>query len=136
MRYVIKKRCLSKINTFYRNVSKKYKHTYSEELMHQNIDEAIDAMYQIEQTLLRREPTLERWKGYYMANTDKWYFAYTIEGDTITIVDACHAQNMHNKRSEIERMRLCLATCRVKPCYEKRFFKKKRYCKKKRSSQR
>ncbi len=64
--------------------------------MHQNIDEAIDAMYQIEQTLLRREPTLERWKGYYMANTDKWYFAYTIEGDTITIVDACHAQNMHN----------------------------------------
>jgi hypothetical protein len=84
--------------SFYRNVSKKYKHTYSEELMHQNIDEAIDAMYQIEQTLLRREPTLERWKGYYMANTDKWYFAYTIEGDTITIVDACHAQNMHNKR--------------------------------------
>ena len=82
--------------SFYRNVSKKYKHTYSEELMHQNIDEAIDAMYQIEQTLLRREPTLERWKGYYMANTDKWYFAYTIEGDTITIVDACHAQNMHN----------------------------------------
>ena len=115
---------------------KKYKHTYSEELMHQNIDEAIDAMYQIEQTLLRREPTLERWKGYYMANTDKWYFAYTIEGDTITIVDACHAQNMHNKRSEIERMRLCLATCRVKPCYEKRFFKKSRYCKKKRLSQR
>jgi hypothetical protein len=84
--------------SFYRNVSKKYKHTYSEEVMHQNIDEAIDAMYQIEQTLLRREPTLERWKGYYMANTDKWYFAYTIEGDTITIVDACHAQNMHNKR--------------------------------------
>jgi len=82
--------------SFYRNVSKKYKHTYSEELMHQNIDEAIDAMYQIEQTLLRREPTLERWKGYYMANTDKWYFAYTIEGDTITIVDACHVQNMHN----------------------------------------
>ena len=29
-----------------------------------------------------------------MANTDKWYFAYTIEDDTITIVDACHAQNM------------------------------------------
>jgi len=57
-------------------------------------------MYQkkYKHTLLRREPTLERWKGYYMANTDKWYFAYTIEGDTITIVDACHAQNMHNKR--------------------------------------
>ena len=63
--------------------------------MHQNIDEAIDAMYQIEQTLLRREPTLERWKGYYMANTDKWYFAYIIKDNTIIVVDACHAQNMH-----------------------------------------
>lgn len=96
MRYVIKKRCLSKINTFYRNVSKKYKHTYSEELMHQNVDEAIDSMFQIERSLLRREPTISRWAGYHMANTDKWYFAYTIEGDTITIVDACHAQNMHS----------------------------------------
>lgn len=37
------------------------------------------------------------WKGYHMANTEKWYFAYTINGDTITIVDACHAQNMYNK---------------------------------------
>ena len=35
------------------------------------------------------------WKGYNMANTDKWYFAYRIDGDTITVVDACHAQNMH-----------------------------------------
>ena len=55
----------------------------------------VDAMFQIECTLLRREPTRERWKGYYMANTNKWYFAYSIDGDTITIVDACHAQNMH-----------------------------------------
>ena len=30
-----------------------------------------------------------------MANTDKWYYAYTIEGDTITVIDACHVQNMH-----------------------------------------
>jgi len=40
-------------------------------------------------------PTIPRWIGYHMANTDKWYFAYTIDDDTITIVDACHAQNMH-----------------------------------------
>lgn len=97
MRYVIKKRCLSKINTFYRNVSKKYKHTYSEELMHQNVDDAVDAMFQIERTLLRREPTISQWAGYHMANTDKWYFAYTIDGDTITVVDARHAQNMHEE---------------------------------------
>ncbi len=30
-----------------------------------------------------------------MANTDKWYYAYKIDGDTIIVVDACHAQNMH-----------------------------------------
>ena len=38
----------------------------------------------------------EKFMGNYMANTDKWYYAYTIEGDTITVVDACHAQNMHD----------------------------------------
>ena len=58
MNYVIRKRCFAKINTFYRNVSKKYMHTYSEELMHKNADDAFDAMYQIERSLLRREPTL------------------------------------------------------------------------------
>jgi hypothetical protein len=62
--------------------------------MLKNIDDAVDAMFQIEKTLLRREPLLERWAGYHMANTDKWYYAYIIDGDTITVVDACHAQNM------------------------------------------
>ena len=93
-RYKIKPLARRKIRSFYNNVAKKYKHTYSKWLMHKNIDDAVDAMLQIECTLLRREPTIERWKGYYMANTDKWYFAYSIDGDTITIVDACHAQNM------------------------------------------
>ena len=97
--YIIKKRCTQKITAFYRNVSKKYKHTYSEELMHKNADDAYNSIYQIEKTLPRRTPTISRWEGYHMANTDKWYFAYTIDGDTITIVDACHAQNMHEKES-------------------------------------
>ena len=69
MKYVIRKRCAYKITAFYRNVSKKYKHTYSLELMEKNV---ID-------------------------DTDKWYYAYTIDGDTVTVVDACHAQNMHDK---------------------------------------
>lgn len=94
MNYVIRKRCAQKITTFYRNVSKKYKHTYSLDLMEKNINDAFDAIYQIENTLQRRKPTLSRWSGYYMANTDKWYFAYTINGNTVTVVDACHAQNM------------------------------------------
>ena len=95
MKYIIRKRCAQKITTFYRNVSKKYKHTYSLELMEKNVNDAYDSIYQIEETLQRREPTLARWKGYHMANTDKWYYAYLINGDTIIVVDACHAQNMH-----------------------------------------
>ena len=94
--YKISRECFQSIYSFYYNVAKKYRHTYSEELMHKNIDEAIDSMYQIERTLLRRKPTIVSWMGLYMANTDKWYFAYTIEGDTIIVVDACHAQNMHD----------------------------------------
>ena len=101
MKYLIRKRCVRKINSFYRNVSRKYRHTYSQELMEKNVNDAFDSIYQIERTLLRREPTLERWSGYHMANTDKWYFAYSIEENTITIVDACHAQNMHEKTSNI-----------------------------------
>ena len=94
-RYKISSLAQRKITFFYYNVAKKYRHTYSKELMHQNIDDALDAMFQIERTLLRRKPTISQWAGYHMANTDKWYFAYTIDGDTITIVDARHAQNMH-----------------------------------------
>ncbi|MBO5631354.1 MAG: hypothetical protein J5965_19985 [Aeriscardovia sp.] len=97
MRYIIKKRCVKNITTFYKNVSKKYKHTYSLELMKRNVEEAFDAMFQIERTLLRRRPTLERWnkEGLHMAHTGKWYYAYTINEDTITIEDACHEQNIH-----------------------------------------
>ena len=65
--------------------------------MHKNADEAIDSMFQIERSLLRREPTISRWAGLYMANTDKWYYAYKIDKDTVTVVDACHAQNMHEQ---------------------------------------
>lgn len=65
--------------------------------MEQNVQDAYDSIFMIEQSLLRREPTISRWKGYYMANTEKWYYAYTLEGDTVTVVDACHAQNMHEE---------------------------------------
>ena len=66
MKHVIRKRCAQKITTFYRNVSKKYKHTYSEELMLKNIDEAVDAFYRIENGLLRRKPTISQWAGYHI----------------------------------------------------------------------
>ncbi len=96
-KYIIKPRASRKIFSFYSNVAKKYRHTYDKENLKRDVQNAVFSIYQIERTLLRRKPNLNRWNSYYMANTDKWYFAYTIENDTITISDACHAQNMHEK---------------------------------------
>ena len=93
--YIIKPRAAQKIYSFYRNVAKKYRHTYDKDDLKRNVHDAVFSIYGMESTLLRREPTLSRWKGYHMANTDKWYFAYTFDGETVTVVDACHAQNMH-----------------------------------------
>jgi hypothetical protein len=93
--YIIKPRAAQKFYSFYRNVAKKYRHTYDKDDLKRNVHDAVFSIYGIESTLLRREPTLSRWKGYHMANTDKWYFAYTFDGETVTVVDACHAQNMH-----------------------------------------
>jgi len=97
MKYLIHRRCYANIEKFYKNVAKKYKHTYSKQLMKKNVDEAIDGVFKIEKELLRREPTIKKWKGLFMANTDKWYYAYTVSGDTIDVRDACHAQNMHEE---------------------------------------
>lgn len=93
-RYFVKPRAQQKIRSFYQNVARKYKHTYDLSDFIRDVQNAVIAMNQIERTLLRREPIIPRWQGYYMANTDKWYFAYIIKDDTIIIVDACHAQNM------------------------------------------
>ena len=95
MKYIIKPGASRMIFSFYQNVAKKYLHTYDKDDLKRNVYDALQSIYEIERTLLRRKPTIARWAGYHMANTDKWYFAYTIDGDTITIVDACHAQNMH-----------------------------------------
>jgi len=94
-KYRYTRQAVRNIRTFYRNVALKYHHTYSFEDMERNIREAIFYVYAIERTLPRRQPTISRWANYYMANTDKWYYAYTIDGDTITVVDTCHVQNMH-----------------------------------------
>jgi hypothetical protein len=58
------------------------------------INQTVDAIYCIEQSVPRRKPIIERWQKWHMAHTGNWYYAYSIDGDTITIHDACHAQNM------------------------------------------
>ena len=103
MQYEYKRKALVRIWAFYRNVAKKYKHTYDFSDMERNIREAVLNGYSIEKTLHRRKVTLDRWQGYHMAHSGKWYYAYTIDGDTITIQDACHAQNMHEELNDNNR---------------------------------
>ena len=86
-----------KIWSFYRNTALKYPHTYAEEDLIRDVKKAVRPMRLIESYLLRRTPTVNQWKGKYMAHSGKWYYAYTIDGDTIIIHDACHQQNMYNK---------------------------------------
>ncbi len=94
-RYIISSQVYNNIDNFYANVATKYSNTYSLDLLLQNTTDAYDSIYKIENGLLRRNPTISRWQGYYMANTKKWYFAYRIDDNTIYVEDACHAQNMH-----------------------------------------
>ena len=93
--YIITPKAAQEVRSFYKNVYKRYRHTYSYEDMFRNINQAVDDMYLIEQSLHRRKPTLSRWQGWHMATNGRWYYAYTIEGDTIVIQDACHTQNMY-----------------------------------------
>ena len=94
-KYQIEPLVIQTVRSFYRNVALKYSNTYSYSDMLRYINNTVDAIYEIEQSLLRRRPTIERWEGWYMAHAGNWYYAYTIDGDTVTIHDACHQQNMH-----------------------------------------
>lgn len=92
--YIVKPRALQKIRTFYVNVARKYRHTFSYEDLEKNVHDAFFAIYEIEKTLPRRQPSQKRWQGCYMTNTTRWYYCYRIEGNDIIVTDACHAQNM------------------------------------------
>ena len=99
MIYVIRHRCHTKIESFYRNVARKYKHTYSKQQLQRNVLDATNAIFKIENKLLRRRPTMLRWQreGWHMAHAGTWYYAYTVAGDTVTIEDACHELNMYDE---------------------------------------
>ena len=96
-KYIVKPLASRKIWHFYRNVALKYPNTFTEEDIARNVKSAVRSIHLIESGLQRRSSTLNRWDGKHMAHAGKWYYAYTIEGNTIVIYDACHQQNMHNK---------------------------------------
>ncbi len=93
----VSRRVYNEIRRFYRNVAKKYRHTYSYENLERDYNHAIYSIPLIENGLIRRSPTLTRWEGYFMATSKdgRWNFAYRIDGNTIYVEDACHSQNIH-----------------------------------------
>ena len=101
MKIIVNKLVRERIVSFYNNVAKKYKHTYDFSLMRKNKQDAISSICKIENGLLRREPTIPEWNGLYMTNTNKWYFAYRIDGNTVYVEDARHAQNMHEAVNKV-----------------------------------
>lgn len=103
--YNINPRVYTKIEQFYKNVSIKYCHTYSMELMQKNMKDAYLSIFRIENGSLRLKPTNPQWEDKYMAHEGKWYFAYRIDGDTIYVDDACHSQNMKESK-EYEMLRI------------------------------
>ena len=54
-KYFYTKQTAAKIRSFYKNVAKKYRHTYSYEDMERNIHDAFFAIYAIERTLRRTQ---------------------------------------------------------------------------------
>lgn len=95
--YPISPTAVEAINSFYENVSKKWKHTYALEDVLRYVQETINHIHQIGM-VFPRIPTIARWRdrGYSMAHIDKWYYAYYIEDGIIYVEDACHQQNMHD----------------------------------------
>ena len=94
--YDITPKAVERIIEFYAHVVLKYQHTFSLDDMERNVHQAIFNGYRIERAVPRRRPTISRWHGLHMAKIGKWYYAYSINGNTITIEDACHQLNMHD----------------------------------------
>ena len=95
-KYEVRPQAARKVWSFYRHVAMKYRHTFDVEDIVRNAEKTLRSICLIEKTLQRRKPTNEQWEreGWHMANAGNWYYAYTINEDTITVQDACHAQNM------------------------------------------
>lgn len=98
--------CIEKSYHFIEMLLRSIGNTHSYENLNSDYKKVCSSIYKIENGLLRRKPTISRWNGLFMANAWKWYFAYRIEGDTIYVEEACHAQNMHEMilRNRIHRI--------------------------------
>lgn len=92
----------NEISKFYDNVGLKYLHTYSFKEIDKLIKEHIKSISNINHTKLISNPILEKWKGYGRVVIGKWNFALDIKDNKVIVVDACHQQNMANKKTVAE----------------------------------
>ena len=85
-KYLYTKRAATQIRSFYKNVAKKYCHTYSYEDMERNVRDAFFAIYAIECSLPRRKPTLSRWTGYHIYSL---FQLYVFPSEVVNVVSCC-----------------------------------------------
>lgn len=117
MKVVVNKKALQSISTFYHNVRKKYKHTYTKEQMEKNIDEVCDAIQSIKDN--GKVPILQKHKikGYKEATWKRrgtkinWYFEYKVETDEnndyiIHVYEAINFRNMHENVQYLQKKAL------------------------------
>ena len=117
MKVVVNKKALQSISTFYHDVRKKYKHTYSKEQMEKNIDEVCDAIQSIKDN--GKVPILQKHKikGYKEATWKRrgtkinWYFEYKVETDEnndyiIHVYEAINFRNMHENVQYLQKKAL------------------------------
>lgn len=100
--FEIEYKVYDEISKFYHNVGYKYINTYGREEINKLIENKFAPLLHVSKNKLLSDPFLDRWKGYGRIVIDKWNFAIDIKGDKAIIVDACHAQNMHNNKTLIE----------------------------------
>lgn len=106
MKYIIKQQAINSICSFYDNtVNKAHKHVYSLSDYNNFVDKTYndamligtktDKVKSNINTKMLNTKLFQEWakSGYLVAASKKWYYAYTINGDTIIVHDACHKQN-------------------------------------------
>lgn len=100
--FEIEYKVYDEISKFYHNVGYKYINTYGREEINKLIENKFAPLLHVSKNKLLSDPFLDRWKGYGRIVIDKWNFAIDIKGNKAIIVDACHAQNMHNNKNLID----------------------------------
>jgi hypothetical protein len=103
MKILISDKALDKIYTFYLNVAKKYKYTWSMEDSIMRIDKVSQEAYKVGTELAKRRPGfIRRWIGYSVdySKATGWYFAYKIEDGVIYVEDAENYRNMYDLENE------------------------------------